>query len=163
MTSVNTVESSTDYADLAQQVHLQLFRLTATLRRREYEQFSTGQLSLPQCFVLYYLRGIGRARLTELAAHQQVTPPTMAKTVRRLQDLGMVRRQRDVSDHRNIWIEVTTKGVQTQQAAVAGLLDDMVSELSPAEISALGAALGPLERLAIRAGCSTSPAPISGP
>ena len=146
-----TALTTADHVALAEQVHLQLFRLTATLRRQEYEQFASGELTLTQCAVLYHLRAAGRARLTDLAAQEQVTLPTMARAIRRLQELGMVRRQRDLSDHRNIWVEITAAGLETQRSAVAGLLEMMVDELSPAEIVALEGAVRPLARLAERA------------
>ena len=145
MTSPN--ETSSDHAEVAEQVHRELFRIVTTLRRQEHDQFSTGELTLTQCSVLYHLREMRRARVTDLAAREHVTMTTMAKAVRRLQELGMVRRQRDLSDYRTNWIEITTKGAQTQRAAVVGLSEAMVNELSPEEISALQTALGPLKRL----------------
>ncbi|KMV18349.1 MarR family winged helix-turn-helix transcriptional regulator [Mycolicibacterium septicum] len=145
-------DAVSDHAGLAEQVHRELFRLTANLRRQEYDQFSTGELTLTQCSVLYHLTEIRRARVIDLAAREHVTTATMAKAVRRLQELGMVRRQRDLSDYRSSWIEITTKGVQTQQAAVAGLREAMVNELSAEEISALQTALGPLQRLSSGSG-----------
>lgn len=145
MTSPN--DGLSDHAELAEQVHRELFRLTATLRRQEYDHCSTGELTLTQCSVLYHLRETRRARVADLAAREQVTIATMAKAIRRLQELDLVRRQRDLSDYRSNWIEITTKGVQTQRAAVEGLREAMINELSAAEISALQAALGPLNRL----------------
>lgn len=140
--------SGTEHLVLAEMLHWRLFRIAVAMRRQEYDQFATNELTLTQCSVLYVLQKYRRVRMSELAAHERVTLPTMTKAVRRLKELGMVRRQRDTSDHRNIWIEITAKGVQTQRAAVAELLDTIVTELSPSEIQALDAALEPLERLA---------------
>lgn len=145
-------DAPSDHTELAEQVHRELFRIIATLRRQEHDQFSTGELTLTQCSVLYHLREMRRARVADLAAREHVTVATMAKAIRRLQDLGMVRRQRDLSDYRSNWIEITTKGVQTQRAAVDGLREAMINELGNAEISALQAALGPLSRLSDCAG-----------
>jgi DNA-binding MarR family transcriptional regulator len=71
--------------------------------------------------------------------------------MRVLEDLGLVRRFRDLSDRRKMWVQITTKGVESQRAAAAGLVEMTAFDLAPAEVIALKDALVLLESLAQRA------------
>ncbi len=134
--------------DAAEKLHWQLFRIMSTMRRQEYDRTAGGTLTLTQCSLLHLLNDRGPLRMSDLATAEQVAPPTMSKAVRRLVELGMVRRTRDLSDHRTIWVTITPKGVAAQQDAVADMYEVITSSLSPVEIEALHTALAPLEQLA---------------
>ncbi len=136
-----------DPGAVAENLHRRLFRISTSFRRHEFEQIANGGLTLTQCSLLYILRDKQRLRMSELAAHERLTLPTVTRAVTRLKDLGLVTRTRDLSDHRNIWIEITPKGVELQRSAVESLMNAMLSGMSPAEVVALDEALGPLERL----------------
>ena len=132
---------------LAERLHFRLFRLTAALRRYEYDQTSPGALTLTQCSVLYRLREQRCIRMSELAATDRVAVPTMSKAVGKLEALGMVRRTRGATDARNILVEITPKGIQAQQEAIADLLEAMLTSLTPDELLTLESAFALLERL----------------
>lgn len=148
MTLPPTAEPDIDHVELAEKLHWRLFRIAAALRRQEYDPTSSAPLSLTQCSLLYVLQQSRRSRITDLAAHERVTLPTMTRAIRLLHEQGMVRRERDEFDHRNIWIEITPKGIETQRAAMAELLVGITSNLTSDEVEALHTVLEPLERLA---------------
>ena len=135
-------------AELAEKLHWEMFRIASAIRRREYADSSDSELSLTQCSILYTLRQHGRQRLTDLAAHEGVRAPTMAKAIGRLELLGFVKRERDVADKRNHWVEATPLGKSAQREAVAQTVDGMQAMLSEDELQALRVAMKPLGLLA---------------
>ena len=141
----------------AEKLHWQLFRIMSTMRRQEYDRTAGGTLTLTQTSLLYVLNDRGPMRMSDLASTEQVAAPTISKAVRRLVELGMVRRTRDQSDHRTVWVTITSTGVAAQQDAVADMYAVITSSLSPVEIDALHTALAPLEHLADSV--STMPSP----
>lgn len=136
--------------EMAEELHYNLFRVVAALRRTEYDLIAARELTLTQCSLLYTLRRNGRSRITDLAAHERISLPRMAIATRKLVEMGLARRTRDLSDRRNIWIDITTEGIQRQRAAVDEVLELILAELDPPEIAALSAALEPLQRIAGR-------------
>jgi len=80
----------------------------------------------------------GPRTLGELAAAEQVQPPTMTRIVQALEQDGLVRRERDAEDGRVHRLRATAKGRRVMQqgrerriASMAALLD----RLSEAEIA----------------------------
>jgi DNA-binding MarR family transcriptional regulator len=80
----------------------------------------------------------GPRTLTELAAAEQVRPPTMTRIVQSLEVDGLVRRVRDRNDRRVHRLHATAKGRRVMQggrerrvANLAALLD----RLAPGEIA----------------------------
>ena len=144
--------------ELAEKLHWQLFRIMSTMRRHEYDRTASGTLTLTQCSLLHLLSERGRMCMTDLATAEKVAPPTMSRAVRRLVELGMVRRFRDFDDQRTVWVEITPSGLQSRHDAVTEMYEVIGSALSPTEIDALHAALGPLESLATIVTSMPSPA-----
>lgn len=95
----------------------------------------------------------GPRRLTELAAAEQVRPPTMTKIVTGLETAGLVRRVGDRDDARAVRIEATARGrrllVDGRRRRVDRLTASMAT-LQPHEVDVLAHAAALLERLAGR-------------
>ena len=77
----------------------------------------------------------GPRTLGELAAAEQVRPPTMTRVVQALEHRRLVRRERDARDGRVHRLRATAKGRRVLQAArarrvgnLAALLDELTSE-----------------------------------
>ncbi|MGK2866160.1 MAG: MarR family winged helix-turn-helix transcriptional regulator [Mycobacterium sp.] len=137
--------STTD--ELAEQLYWRLFRLMSALRRQEYDRIAAGSLTMTQCSVLYFLRDRRRARISDLAHAERVALPTMTKAVRRLRELGLVRRFRDASDQRNVWIEITESGDAAQREAVTEMRDMIMTTMTVTEMAALTDLLESLKEL----------------
>src|SRR4051812_39532228 len=119
---------STDPADLAEQldgVVLMLLR-TATPDR--------GGLSLTAASALGRLQRHGPARLTELAAAEGITQPSMTALVTRLVAQGLVERGSDPRDGRAVVLELTPAGADLlarRRATRTARLAPLLADLSP--------------------------------
>ena len=133
-----------DRAELAEQlddVVLALRRLT--LDRRE--------LSLTAAATLTTLRRSGAARLTDLAATEGVSQPSMTALVGRLAEQGLVQRHADATDRRAVRIALTPAGAELldrRRAARAARLTAPLGQLSDDDVRTITAALPALARLA---------------
>jgi DNA-binding MarR family transcriptional regulator len=137
-----------EFTFLAERLHWSMFRIAATFRRREYARINGGDLTLTQCSILYRLREHAPLRVTDLASLEGVTTATMTMAVGRLEELGMVTRQRDTTDRRLIWIDLTRAGRAAPRAAVTDVMSAMRDTMTAEDLAALSAAIGPLQALA---------------
>jgi DNA-binding MarR family transcriptional regulator len=116
---------------LADRLHSAAIHLLRRLRR---EDTRTG-LSAPRLSALSVVVFAGPLTLGELAAAEQVRPPTMTRLVTALEDEGLVVREPDAADGRLTRIRATARGrtllFQGRARRVAAL---------PAEVRALGPA-----------------------
>ena len=112
---------------------------------------SRTQLSLTAAATLATLQRSGPARLTELAAAEGVSQPSMTALITRLAGQGLVHRAADPSDGRAVVLSLTDAGAdlltrrRTERAArLAGPLDDLHDD----DVARIAAALPALARLA---------------
>ena len=100
-------------------------------------------LSLTAAATLTTLRRSGSARLTDLAAGEGISQPSMTALVGRLADAGLVERRTDPADRRAVLITLTPAGAdlldrrRTDRAArlavpLKGLADDDVRAITDA-------------------------------
>jgi DNA-binding MarR family transcriptional regulator len=91
----------------------------------------------------------GARSLTELAAAEQVTTPTMSKLVTAMEGEGLVRRYPDVNDARAIRLEATPKArrlLERGRSRRLDLLERLLDGASDAELEAVGTAAAVVER-----------------
>jgi DNA-binding MarR family transcriptional regulator len=91
----------------------------------------------------------GPRTLGELAAAEQVRPPTMTRVVQALEQRRLVRRERDARDGRVHRLRATAKGRRVLQAARArrvGNLAALLDGLSREEIASIREAAELVER-----------------
>jgi DNA-binding MarR family transcriptional regulator len=92
----------------------------------------------------------GPISLRDLAAAEQVRPPSMTRTVRELELEGLITRETDASDRRVTRIRATAKGerlLKEGRGARINLLADLLQALDFDELSLLDQASNVLERL----------------
>jgi DNA-binding MarR family transcriptional regulator len=90
----------------------------------------------------------GPKTVGELAAAEQVKPPTMTRIVAGLEKSGLARREPDPADARKIHIHATGKGIRLMQKgreARIHYLMDHLANLKAGELRILGEAVGILE------------------
>lgn len=109
------------------------------------------QLPIPgaQARLLSTIEDLGEARISELAAVDHCSQPTMTTQVRRLEDAGLTTRSVDPDDARAVLVRITDKGVQTlarvrQDRAAA--IDPELDRLAPDGRQALADAVEVLRR-----------------
>jgi DNA-binding MarR family transcriptional regulator len=103
----STAEAAT-HEEVAGRLRLAVNRLHRRLR-----QESLGGLSPAQASALGSVRRHGNPTLGELAAMEQVQPPTMTRIVAGLAEAGMVTRIADSNDRRSARVRVTPAGERT--------------------------------------------------
>ena len=96
----------TDPAELADKLHSAAIHLLRKLRR---EDESSG-LNAPRLSALSVIVFAGPLSLGELAAAEQVRPPTMTRIVKALEAQMLVTRHRDPDDARSVRMAATAKG-----------------------------------------------------
>jgi DNA-binding MarR family transcriptional regulator len=91
----------------------------------------------------------GARTLGELAAAEQVRPPTMTRIVQALEDDGLVRRERDPGDGRIHRLSATAKGRRVMQKArerTIANLAALLRRLPPADVARVQQAAELVER-----------------
>lgn len=107
-------------------------------------------LGFAQARLLSTIEDQGATRISDLAALDHSSQPTMTTQVRRLEDAGLVTRTMDPADGRAVLITITPKGVATlQQVRVdrGAAIDPYLERLSEADRQTLGEAVVVLRRL----------------
>jgi DNA-binding MarR family transcriptional regulator len=102
------VGTAGDSDELASRLRIAVNRLQRRLRGEALEGLSPAQAS-----ALGSASRHGGPTLGELAALEQVQPPTMTRIVAALADAGMVTRQADAADRRSARVRVTPAGERT--------------------------------------------------
>lgn len=118
------------------------------LRRVAREDPASG-LSAARLSALSVLVFGGPRTLGELAAAEQVRPPTMTSIVRGLEQAGLIRREADPTDGRVARVHATPKGERVLQQARGrrvGNLAERLAALSPAEVARVREAAELVER-----------------
>lgn len=97
-----------------------------------------SQMPLPaaQARLLSAVEERGEARISELAALDHCSQPTMTTQVRRLEDAGLVTRAIDPDDARAVLIRITPEGVSALSRVRvdrAAALDPLLLGLRPAD------------------------------
>ncbi|WP_421734235.1 MarR family winged helix-turn-helix transcriptional regulator [Cellulomonas sp.] len=75
-------------------------------------------LTHPQYLAMLALWQYGRLSLKDLAAHLHLEPATASPLVKRLEGMGLVRRERATDDERALEIVVTERGRELRASAV---------------------------------------------
>lgn len=119
------------------------------LRRLRQEDRATG-LSGPRASALSVVVFGGPVTVGELAAAEQVKPPTMTRLVSALEAGGLVRREADASDARLTRVRATARGIRLLhegRGRRVARLRSRLQELPPGELATLGDAAAILERI----------------
>jgi DNA-binding MarR family transcriptional regulator len=131
--------------ELASRLRLSINRLHRLLR-----QESLAGLSPAQASALGAVSRLGSPTLGELAAVEQVQPPTMTRIVANLADAGMVTRVTDTADRRSARVRVTPAGKRSLERIRTlknAFLTRRLAELSPEEQAGAADLVDLLERL----------------
>lgn len=104
------------------------------------------RLPLPfaQARLLSTIDAEGRARISDLAALDHCSQPTMTTQVRRLEDAGLVSRTVDPDDARAVLISITPQGIATLaqvRADRGSAIDPVLDALDSSDRETLAAAV----------------------
>ena len=119
-------------------------------RRLRNERDPSNDLSVTALGVLGVLMREGECTLGDLAAHERVQPPSMTRTVRKLEDAGLVNRRQCPEDGRSTYVTLSASGRATLLADRRrrdAWLARAFEELTPAERQVLGEASAIMDKL----------------
>ena len=125
-------------------------RRAVTLLHRRMRQLGNDELTLTQGSALASIVRRGPLTLGELAACENVAPPTVTKAVAVLEDLGFVTREIDPDDRRVTRVSGTADGRRHLQDVVSvrtAWLEGRLADLGPEDRTRLLDALEVLESL----------------
>lgn len=132
--------------EMATRLHSAAIRLLRMLRR---EDEGSG-ISAPRLSALSVVVFGGPLSLADLAAAEQVRPPTMSRIVDALVVANLVTRTTDVDDRRMVRIEATAEGVRLLEEGRerrVRALTARLQQLADSERRALGRAVELIERI----------------
>ena len=135
-----------DLRDMATRLHAASIRLLRALRR---EDDGSG-LSAPRLSALSVVAFGGPLSLAELAAAEQVKPPTMSRIVDALVASGLATREVPADDRRSVRIAATDEGRRLMEAGRERRVQALVRRLlalAPSERRALARGVEVLERV----------------
>jgi DNA-binding MarR family transcriptional regulator len=134
-------------ANTASALRLGVMRLARRLRvERDGNDLTFNQLA-----ALGTLRRGGPLTVGEIAAHENVKPPSMTRTIASLEEAGLVTRRPSETDGRQVVVELTDRAVQVMdedRARRTAWLAQRLGDLSPADVELLARVAPLLERLA---------------
>jgi DNA-binding MarR family transcriptional regulator len=131
-------------------VSSQLLPRVALLTRLLVRRLSGG-LSRTEVGLLRTLNG-GPRRITELAELEGVAQPTTTILIKRLEEQGLVKRERQSDDGRVVLVSPTPAGTAAladYRAQASAVLGAHLAELSDEQVEALAAATETLEHLVV--------------
>jgi DNA-binding MarR family transcriptional regulator len=131
---------------VADRLHSAAIHLLRHVRRRDDE---TG-VTAPHLSALSVLVFAGPRTLGELAAAEQVTPPSMTRIVRNLEADGLVEREPDPADRRIVRVHPTERGrrvLEEGRRRRIATLAARLESLDAADLATLEAAAGLIERI----------------
>ncbi|HEY5061933.1 MAG TPA: MarR family transcriptional regulator [Gemmatimonadaceae bacterium] len=134
--------------EMADRLHSAAIHLLRRLRRED----DAAGLPAPQLSALSVIVfGGGPITLGQLAAAEQVRPPTITRLVVALEEAGLVERETDPEDRRVVRVKATARGTRLlndgRQRRVASLAASLAA-LTPADRATLARALSVLETVA---------------
>ena len=135
--------------ELADRWHSLAIHLLRRLRREDVKVGLTG----PRLSALSVIVSGGPITLGDLAAAEQVKPPTMTRLVRALEVAGLARREHDANDGRVVRLRATAKGrslLREGRARRVARLAAPMGELTSADRDALAHAAEILTRVVVR-------------
>ncbi len=135
--------------DLADRLHSAAIHLLRRLRRVD----EAAGLSAPRLSALSVLVFGGPCSLKDLAAAEQVRPPSMTRLVQELENAGLLRREADPADGRAVRLHATAKAVRLLKEGRSRRVEMLAADLTriaAIDRRALASAINALEQLARR-------------
>jgi DNA-binding MarR family transcriptional regulator len=132
-----TMRNSAAALDVAAALPQRVARLSRLLYRH-----STRELSRTEAGVLSTLSD-QRRRITELAEMEGLAQPTVTVLVGKMEERGLVSRERDTSDGRAVLVDITDEGraaLDRLRAQYREVLGERMASMSPKEVAAMRAA-----------------------
>ena len=143
------VTTSTTSVDLSA-VSAIRFVVTRLARELRQEALADGGLTPTKLATLASVNRLGPIALSELAAAERLSPPSVTRSVNALVDAGLVTKANDRSDRRIVLVTMTDAGrklLERTRRRKDALLAQRIALLDPDDLEQLLAALPAIQRL----------------
>lgn len=141
-----STEISQSSQKVAEQLHSAAIHLLRILRKED----ESGGLNAPRLSALSVIVFGGSVTLRDLAAAEQVRPPTMTRIVNALEQQRLVTRRKNEEDGRSVYISATTAGkrllLEGRNRRIRSLVHQ-IDALTRTEKSVLEEAIGVLRKV----------------
>jgi MarR family transcriptional regulator, organic hydroperoxide resistance regulator len=132
------IKQRTPFHSTGAEVAVGILRTAALLERHYNQIVTTRGITIQQYNVLRILRGAGAKGMPTLVIRDRMIheAPGITRLIDRLEESGLVKRERQEADRRQVLCHITKKGdelLSGLDAAVAAADDAAVSMLSPEE------------------------------
>jgi DNA-binding MarR family transcriptional regulator len=117
-------------------------------------------LSGPQIIVLKSLHASGKRPVSEVARDVHLSHATVTAIVDRLEHKGLIERNQNIQDRREIHISLTAEGVATVGRSPALLHEKFIADFTALDLWEQNQILASLQRVAKMIGASDHPAPM---
>jgi DNA-binding MarR family transcriptional regulator len=135
-----------DTLDIADRLRPVLLQIGRELRR-ETRDVGVSPEQVGLLVAIKYTPGIG---VRELATKERVSPPAMSNHVDRLEKLNLVARTPSDTDRRRVGLTLTDEGhrvLRKVRSRRTAWLSRRLESLTPEQLAAIEAAIGPLSEL----------------
>jgi DNA-binding MarR family transcriptional regulator len=136
-----------DPTEIAAKLRFSVTRLARLLRQQDQTGFAPTTLA-----ALATIAREGPLTLGELAAAEQVAPPTITKSVAKLEDAGFVSREQDAADRRIHRVQITAEGrrqLEASRSRKTAWLATRLRQLDPEDLARLTDVLDLFEQLTL--------------
>jgi DNA-binding MarR family transcriptional regulator len=136
------IKQQKPFDSLEQEVHLNLERTTAVLTHAFAEALKPYDITPTQYNVLRILRGTGAAGLCRNDVRDRMVSqvPDVTRLMDRLEESGLIERERSTSDRRQVASRITEKGLEVLRALDAPVMaihKEQLGHLSEAQLRTL--------------------------
>ena len=116
-------------------------------------KLNLGNFTMPQTMIIYNLVNNDKMKISDLSEKMGLTNSTVSGIVDRLEDQGVVTRERSIKDRRVVYVELTPENKKKYLDMNANLdryFHEMLEDLSPEQINNALDSLGLLKNALIR-------------
>ena len=116
-------------------------------------KLNLGNFTMPQTMIIYNLVNNDKMKISDLSEKMGLTNSTVSGIVDRLEDQGVVTRERSIKDRRVVYVELTPENKKKYLDMNANLdryFQEMLEDLSPEQINNVLDSLGLLKNALIR-------------
>ena len=116
-------------------------------------KLNLGNFTMPQTMIIYNLVNNDKMKISDLSEKMGLTNSTVSGIVDRLEDQGVVTRERSIKDRRVVYVELTPENKKKYLDMNANLdryFHEMLEDLSPEQINNVLDSLGLLKNALIR-------------
>lgn len=112
---------------------IRFLRFSLIANKRLQEILETLDLTAPQLYVMATIGYAGQLPFNEIGAKMMVTVSNLTGIVDRLEEKGLVARERDTSDRRIVYVKLTSKGQKLYKTSIPTFENTLARLFEPLE------------------------------